>query len=161
MRTNERALLLNAQAGQDLGCSDWLPVTQEMITQFGSATLDPDPMHMDPEWARSGPFGQTIAFGFLTISLLSHLLHRTLGSLSERYDPAQGYYLNYGFDRLRLVAPVPVGAKIRGHFRVAEVRHDERRRKVMKVAVQVEIQGSERVALVAEWLTIWVPPANA
>lgn len=157
---SERAFL-TAEPGQDLGRSDWLRVTQEMISRFGDVTLDHDPMHVDPEWARSGPFGHTIAFGFMTISLLTYLLHRTLGSSSERYDPSQGYYLNYGFDRLRLVMPVPVGSSIRGWFRVADVRHDERNRKIVTFAVQVEIQGGERVALVADWLAIWVPPVSA
>lgn len=157
---SERALVA-AEAGQDLGRSDWLLVTQEMVNRFGEATLDLDPMHVDADWAKAGPFGQTIAFGFLTMSLLTHLLHQTLGSSSERYDPSLGYYLNYGFDRLRLVAPVPVGSRIRGCFKVAEVRHDERDRKVVKFAVRVEIEGGERLALIGDWLTIWVPPENA
>ena len=156
----ERAML-SAEVGQDLGRSDWLLVTQEIITRFGEATFDHDPMHVDPEWARKGPFGRTVAFGFLTVSLLTYLLHQVLGTTSERYDPRFGYYLNYGFDRLRLVAPVPVGSRIRGAFKVVDIRFDERNRKIVKFAVQVEIEGEERIAMVADWLAIWVPPEEA
>ena len=145
-------------AGRDLGSSSWVTVTQLMISEFGEATRDPDPMHVDPEWAANGPFNGTIAFGFLTMSLLTHLLHDVLGTDPRRHDPAHGYYLNYGFDRLRLVSPVRVGSRIRGTFRVAEVKPDAKERSIVKFAATVEIAGSDRPALVAEWLTVWVPP---
>jgi acyl dehydratase len=108
--------------------------------------------------AANGPFNGTIAFGFLTMSLLTHLLHDVLGTDPRRHDPAHGYYLNYGFDRLRLVSPVRVGSRIRGTFRVAEVKPDAKERSIVKFAATVEIEGSDRPALVAEWLTVWVPP---
>jgi acyl dehydratase len=133
-------------------------VTQDMIDRFGEATLDHDPMHVDPDWAARGPFGVTISFGFLTMSLLTHLLHATLGSDSSRYDPRQGYYLNYGFDRLRLITPVPVGSRIRGRFVMGEMRPDSQQRSVARFDVTLEIDGQERPALVAQWLTVWVPP---
>lgn len=144
--------------GRELGSSRWLTVTQEMISTFGEATRDLDPMHVDPAWAAQGPFGGTIAFGFLTVSLLTHFVHDVLGTDPQRHDPSHGYYLNYGFDRLRLVSPVPVGSRIRGTFRVGDVRPDARNRSILKWLVTVEIEGSERPALSAEWLTVWVPP---
>jgi acyl dehydratase len=149
------------EPGRDLGASQWLTVTQAMITGFGDVTLDRDPMHVSPQWAADGPFGTTIAFGFLTLSLLTHLLHDAMGTDSSHYDPAQGYFLNYGFDRVRLITPVPVGARIRGVFRVLEVRDDASGRRITKFDATVEIEGGARPALVAEWLTLAVPPAAA
>lgn len=149
----------NFAPGVIIGPSEWLTVTQDMIDSFGAATLDNDPMHVDPEWAAAGPFGQTIAFGFLTVSLLTHMMHRALGTDAGRYDPKKGYYMNYGFDRLRLVSPVPNGSRVRADFRVAELRPDSGSRSIVKFDVLVEIEGAERPAMVAEWLTVWVPPA--
>jgi len=145
--------------GRDLGASDWVTVTQEMINSFGAATLDHDPMHIDSAWAAQGPFGDTIAFGFLTMSLLTHLLHQAMGTDSSRYDPSMGYYLNYGFDRLRLIAPVPVNSRVRGTFRVLDVRPDAGSRTIVKFIAEVEVEGQGRPAMAAEWLTVWVPPA--
>lgn len=144
--------------GEQLGPSRWVTITQEMISSFGAATLDMDPMHVDPAWAARGPFGQTIAFGFLSMSLLTNLLHQAMGTSSERYDPALGYYLNYGMDRVRLIAPVPVGSRVRGVFKVAEVRPDAHERRIVKIIATIEREGEERPAVYAEWLTCWVPP---
>jgi acyl dehydratase len=147
------------QPGADLGASPWVTVTQSMIDGFGSVTLDPDPMHIDPEWARAnGPYDGTIAFGFLTISLLTHLLHSTLGTGHDRDAGHSGHYLNYGFDRLRFVAPVRAGRRIRGRFKVLDCRRDERQRLMTTFDCTVEIEGEERPALSAQWLTVWVPP---
>lgn len=151
-------IFTSMQPGQPIGTSDWVTVTQEMIDKFGEATLDHDPMHVDPAWAAAGPFGTTVSFGFLTLSLLTHMLHETLRSDSSSYDPRQGYYLNYGFDRLRLVTPVPVGSRIRGKFALGELRPDARERSIARFDVEIEIEGQERPALVAQWLTVWVPP---
>lgn len=147
-------------AGEQLGPTPWVTVTQEMISDFGAATLDMDPMHVDPVWAARGPFGTPIAFGFLSLSLLTNLLHQAMGTSSERYDPALGYFLNYGFDRVRLISPVPVGSRVRGLFTVAEVRHDSEARRIVKTVATIELDGGERPAVYAEWLTCWVPPAT-
>lgn len=140
--------------------SDWLTVTQDMISVFGENTLDPDPMHIDPDWAaRNGPFGGAIAFGFLTVSLLTKLFYSAQGRLHEQ-DPAKdGLVLNYGFDRLRLVSPVRAGARIRGSFTLKSRKRDEKARIVSTIGCIVEIEGADRPALVADWLSIWVPPA--
>jgi len=148
--------------GAQLGSSGWVTVSQEMIDGFGAATLDRDPMHVDPAWAAHGPFGTTVAFGFLTMSLLTRLfVHDVLGADSSRYDAHDGFYLNYGFDRLRLIAPVPSGSRIRGHFEVLDVRPDAGERTIVKFGVRVECDRAERPVLVAEWLACWVPPGAA
>lgn len=159
LNTRIRDALGAAQPGDEVGTSPWVTVTQQMIDGFGAVTLDPDPMHIDPVWAQeNGPFGGSIAFGFLTISLLTHLLHSALGSSPDRAPHGSGYYLNYGFDRLRLVSPVRAGSKVRGVFRIANVTHDERQRLVTTFDCKIEIEGEERPALIATWLTVWVPP---
>jgi acyl dehydratase len=156
--TGGEAVVVTAlREGQDLGKSLWVQVTQEMIDLFGAATLDLDPMHVDSTWAkRESPYGDTIAFGFLTISLLTHLMHSVLRSQSIQTSAQAGYFLNYGFDRLRLVTPVKVNQKIRAHFRVLKVRQAQGDRPVFTFGCEVEIEGGERLALVAEWLATWI-----
>jgi len=110
---------------------------------------------MDPEGAKAnGPYGGTIAYGFLTISLLSHLVHLVRSDIG---GPRTGHYLNYGFDRLRLVSPVRVGSRIRGRFLPRVVKTDEKGRVLNRYDCSIEIEGEERPALVAEWLSLWVP----
>jgi acyl dehydratase len=144
-------------AGRDLGPSDWVHVTQDMINLFGAATLDLDPMHVDPLWAREqSPYGDTIAFGFLTMSLLTHLVQSVLQTQSVDTSLRAGYFLNYGFDRVRLVSPVKANQRIRGHFRVLKVRRNDDDRPVLTFGCEVEVEGGSRPALVAEWLAIWI-----
>jgi acyl dehydratase len=147
------------QPGDQLGPSEWIEVTQSMISQFGVITKDPDPMHIDPEWARSnGPYGGAIAFGFLTLSLLTHMLHEAVGTgpQAERREP--GHFLNYGFNRVRFIAPVRAGDRVRGHFEVTEKVDDDQDRCLTTFACRIEIEGGERPALIADWLSIAVPP---
>lgn len=153
--------LSNLAPGAEVGISPWLTVSQAMIDTFARATLDPDPMHIDPEWAAANsPFEGTIAFGFLTMSLLTHLMHGAMG-IQGAHDPRRcGYYLNYGFDRLRLVAPIRTGRRVRGCFTLLGRRTDEHRRLITTFECKVEIEGEPRPALVAEWLTVWVPPKS-
>lgn len=144
-------VILNAD--QDLGHSEWLTITQEMITQFGKVTLDgDDPMHNDPRWAaEEGPFGTIVSYGFLTMSLLTYFSHQiTKHELMK-------YALNYGFDRVRIISPVPVGSKIRAHFVTGgvELRSDGGRKTTINVTI--EIEGQEKPALTAEWLSISYP----
>jgi acyl dehydratase len=118
-------------------------------------------MHVDPGWClANSPFKTTIAFGFLTTSLLTYFSHQALGWVSTTGADDGGYALNYGFDRLRLIEPVRVGSRIRAHFTLLafdEVRPGEVR---SKYGVTVEIEGNERPALVAEWLGLWVTGAG-
>ncbi len=155
MSQSAPAAFIDVPPGQEVGCSDWILVDQAMIDGFGAVTLDPDPMHIDPDWAAAGPFGGTIAFGFLTISLLTPMMHSAMGTAPRK--ESAGHYLNYGFDRLRLVAPVPVGSRIRGRFVKLRQGEDEKGRLLSTFEATVEIEGAERPALVAEWLSIWVP----
>lgn len=140
--------------------SDWFTISQTMISDFGAVSLDPDPMHIDPEWAAiQSPFGKTIAFGFLTVSLLTALLHSALKTGVHTDPSTMGVYLNYGFERLRLVEPVPVDARIRGRFALNGVESDAKGRCRVTFGCKIEIEGVERPALIANWLTVWVPPA--
>ncbi len=140
----------------DAGSSDplvsqWLTIDQDRITAFGHDTLDPDPLHVDPEYARQfGPYGKTIAFGFLTVSLLTHLYRQSL------QDDVSGYALNYGFDRLRFPQVVLVGSRIRGVFRFLGSEDRGGGKTLMRNDVVVEIEGQEKPALAAEWLSMWV-----
>ena len=143
--------------GQNLGISGWVQLTQDMISQFGTVTLDLDPMHVDPLWAkRESPYGDTIAFGFLTISLLTHLMHSVLRGQSIQTSSLTGHFLNYGFDRLRLLTPVKVNQRVRGHFRVQKIRRATGDRPIFTFACEIEVEGNEKPALVAEWLATWI-----
>jgi len=138
--------------------SDWLVVTQEMIDTFGRCTLDTDPFHNDPAWAaENSPYGGTIVFGFLTMGLLTHLINNAYERGGQTSKPEGGYFLNYGFDRLRLVAPVPAGARIRGRFGPTEAWQDQAGRTRRVIDTVIDIEGAERPALLARWLSVWVP----
>lgn len=134
---------LRALTGQEVGVSDWLPVTQEMINRFADLSGDHQWIHVDVERAkRETEFGSTIAHGFLTVSLLTELSRRAVevrGDFKMR--------INYGFNKLRFVSPVPAGAKIRGRFTPQRVTENE-----VTWIVTVEVEGREKPALVAEWL---------
>ena len=155
--TQPAMLAIKDRIGEEIGVSPWFLIDQARIDAFAEATVDPDPMHVDPAWcAAHSPFKTTIAFGFLTVSLLTHLSHQAIGWISSTHADNGGYALNYGFDRLRLVSPVPVGSRIRARFTLlewSEVRPGESR---VKYGVTVEIEGTERPAVVAEWLGLWV-----
>jgi acyl dehydratase len=152
------------KVGERLVGSGWLRITQELIDGFGEYTLDPDPLHVDPAWARANsPYGVPIAFGFQTIALLTRLLYEAQGARARdtAADPStHGHYLNYGFNRIRLVEPVLVESELRGSFQVAGRRVDDRGRLQLTFDATVEIRGNDRPALVADWLVIWVPAAS-
>lgn len=138
--------------------SDWLTVHQELINRFGEATLDPDWMHIDPERAkRESPFGGTVAFGFWTMSLLSYFFRKTLGS---EYPEGALYGLNYGFDRVRLMAPVKIGERIRNHTKLIGIEDRGEGRFVVKTENRIEIEGEEKPAMIAEWLFMLVYPTS-
>lgn len=135
------------QAGYDLGISDWLTVDQAMNQTFADVTLDPVPMQID---------GQAHAHGFLTMSLLAHLLAGAMKAGSSGAIMDQGYALNYGFNRLRLIEPVPLGARIRGHFRTSDQGVTQRGEvTIIAVDIRIEIEHVERPAMAAEWLLAW------
>ena len=107
--------------GREIGPSDWHTVTQEQIDLFAKASCDFDPMHGDPDWCKeNSPFGVTVAFGFMTMSMLTHFINvsveKLMAASSDLRMPSYG--LNYGFDRMRLVSHVPVNSRIRALFAV-------------------------------------------
>ena len=143
--------------GQEIGLSDWVTIDQARIDQFARATDDLDPMHIDPAWAASNsPFHTTIAFGFLTLSMLTALSRQALGWREDSTVETGGYAINYGLDRVRFVAPVPVNKRIRARFVMLEARQVRPGELINKFGVTIEIEGQERPALVAEWLGLWV-----
>jgi len=132
------------EAGTDLGTSAWLEVTQERIDAFAECTEDRQSIHTDPELAAQGPFGTTVAHGFLTLSLLVHLYR----DVAEPYD---GITVNYGLNRVRFPGPVPSGSRIRAHFRVESVEPVAGGTQAT-VAATVEREGHEKPVCVAELL---------
>lgn len=148
---------LDEMIGKELGVSDWVTIDQKMIDDFSKATRDPDPMHIDPDWcAENSPFETTIAFGFMTMSLLTHMFHNVMGYRSNTDNDSPNYGLNYGFDRMRLVAPIPVGSRIRGRFSLGDLRERSPGEKIQSIDVVVEIEGKEKPALVGRWLSMIV-----
>ncbi len=141
---------LSDAADIELGSSEWLTVTQEMIDTFADATGDHQWIHVDPERAAEGPFGTTIAHGYLTLSLLPVMI----GGMVEVPDATMG--VNYGIDRLRLTAPVPVDSRIRATAKLARTE-PKGNGILMALDVTVEVEGSDRPALVATVLYVRVP----
>jgi acyl dehydratase len=131
--------------GQEL-VSPWLAIEQARIDEFARATDDPQWIHTDPERAAAGPFGTTIAHGFLTLSLVVPLFEQALPQL-EGY----GMTLNYGLNRVRFTSPVPVDSRIRGRFRIEEIE-EVAGGKQARVAATIEREGQEKPACVAEAL---------
>jgi len=138
-------------AGAEIGVSRWLLVDQQRIDAFAEITEDRQFLHVDPEAARATPFGGTIAHGFLTLSMLSALAIDALPHIEGR---RMG--INYGFEKLRFLAPVPAGARIRGRFFLASVAPRSPGEFLSRINVTVEIEGAAKPALVAEWLTLSV-----
>ncbi|MGV1751888.1 MaoC family dehydratase [Agrobacterium sp. CG674] len=134
----------------EVGVSDWISVDQAMIDAFAKATQDDQFIHTDPERAKAeSPFGGTIAHGFLTLSLLSAMNYSALPKIRE-----QTMGINYGFDKLHFVAPVKSGARIRGHFTLAEARFRGAAMLMTTYDVTVEIEDEKKPALTARWTTI-------
>jgi len=157
--------LARQRLGQELGPTRWREVLQADIDAFGRATYDPDPMHVDPEWAaRHSPFKGTIAFGFWTLSMLTAFLHEMAGGGDGgQYEqlPHEAFIgVNYGCDRLRFLEPVPVGARIRARGRLLDVAMLAPDRVRTETEVVVEIEGVEKPALIANWLSLVILPSE-
>lgn len=149
---------IRAFYGEAEHTSDWLTVSQETIDQFGQATGDMDWLHTDPQRARrESPFDGTIAFGFWTISMLTYFARQTFG---KDYPDGALYGLNYGFDRIRMIAPVPVGSRIRNHTRLLDVEDRGNGRFLVKTENRVEVEGADKPAMIAEWLCMIVYPED-
>jgi acyl dehydratase len=143
-----------AEAGQELGYSEWHEVTQAQVSAFADATGDHQWIHIDPERAKSGPFGTTIAHGYLTLSMLP-----VLASEIYRVDNlAMG--VNYGLDRVRFPTPVPVGSRIRAAAVLREVK-ETHLGLLCYSRVTVSIEGQDKAACVADTVSLLVPAATS
>lgn len=142
---------LTAMVGRELGVSDWFPIDQQRVDAFADVTLDHQFVHVDRERAKATPFGGTIAHGFLTLSMLVHLCLPFIPVLANRR-----LVVNYGFDKIRFAAPVKVGKRIRTVGTLADVSERKPGNVIMRIDVTVEIEGEDKPALVAEWLSLHV-----
>ena len=142
---------LLAAVGKPLGASDWLEIRQDRIDGFADATGDHQWIHVDPERAKSGPFGKTIAHGYLTLSLVNCFLPQII----EVRGIAMG--VNYGCDKVRFPAPVPVGSRVRGVGQLVAAEEVKNGAVQATVRVTVEIEGSERPACVVDTISRFVP----
>lgn len=135
--------------GKELGSSDWFDINQARINAFADATLDHQFIHVDEAAAKETPFGSTIAHGFLTLSLLPHLQASMDGFLCANNLKMA---VNYGFDKLRFMAPVKVDKKVRARATLLEASERKPGQWLLKFEITVDIQGEEKPALIAEWL---------
>ena len=138
---------IRRRVGQEVGVSSWLTIDQQRIDEFADATEDRQFIHTDPQAAAQTPFGGTIAHGFLSLSLLS----RMAADVLPVPDSAK-MVVNYGLDRVRFIAPVRSGKRIRGRFRLDSVDEKAPGQLLLRHTVTVEIEGEEKPALTAEWL---------
>jgi acyl dehydratase len=138
---------LSARVGTELGASEWFRIDQDMIDTFADLTHDQYFIHVDPVRAASTPFRGTIAHGFLTLSMLSVMAYQACPGVEGTKTA-----VNYGFNRLRFVAPVPSGSRIRGRFVLRNFEMQPSSRWQAIYDVTVEIEGQPKPALVAEWV---------
>lgn len=143
---------LRGMRGAELGVSDWLLIDQARVDAFADVTEDHQFVHVDAERARAEtPFGGTIAHGLLTLSMIVRLCLDAVPVLENRR-----LLLNYGFDRVRFPAPVGVGRRIRARTRLGAVEERKPGQILVTLDVTIEIEGEERPAVVAEWLSLHV-----
>ncbi len=139
---------LQAKTGETIGVSDWFDVTQERINKFAEATGDFQFIHVDEEKARLTPFGGTIAHGFLTLSLIPVLGQMTQGS---RVDGVK-MGVNYGGNKVRFIAPVRSGKRVRSHTKLTELVEKRPGQWQQTNEITIEIEGEDKPALIAEWI---------
>ena len=142
-----KAADLQTTVGHDLGTSDWITIEQDRVNQFADVTEDHQFIHVDPEKAKDSPFGGPIAHGFLTLSLLSKFSEQG-GLLIEGVNMG----VNYGFEKVRFLAPVKVGKRVRGHFKLKAADEKRPGQFLLTYEITVEIEGEEKPALIADWL---------
>jgi acyl dehydratase len=137
--------------GTEIGVSRWFLIDQKRIDAFADCTEDWQFIHIDPEAAKATPFKSTIAHGFLTASMLSAFAYDAVPKVA---GVAMG--VNYGFEKLRFVAPVRAGRRLRGRFKLESLTPRSEREWQSRKIVTVEIEGEDKPALVAEWLSLYV-----
>ncbi|MCE0505579.1 MaoC family dehydratase [Roseivivax sp. GX 12232] len=140
-----------AESLRSLGpsASRWYEVTPDQVRAFAGASLDWQGIHLEDEAARAAGFPGPVAHGFLALSLLSTMLYDVLPEL-----PGGAWSVNYGFDRVRFLAPIAVGTRLRGQFQMSEMRPREGGGMLLRWDVTVEREGEEKPALAADWLTL-------
>jgi acyl dehydratase len=143
MRSFETIAEFKDLVGQEIGVSDWITVTQERIQLFADATNDHQWIHLDAERAKAGPFGTTIAHGFLTLSLLPEMAASAFGVRETRMG------VNYGLNKVRFPAPVPSGSRLRGRFKLVGYEPLEGGAQ-LTVQVTMEREGSDKPVCIAE-----------
>jgi acyl dehydratase len=149
MREGVTAEEFMALVGSELGVSAWTTVDQARIDGFAEVTGDHQFIHVDPEAARASPLGTTVAHGFLSLSLVAAFSREVVpGIRGTRMS------FNYGINRLRFLAPVRSGSRVRGRFKLKGVEAQDHGRYLANLEVQVEIEGGERPALALEWLIL-------
>jgi acyl dehydratase len=140
---------LTAYIGQEISVGGWVLVTQAMVDKFADATGDHQYIHVDPERARQTMFGGTVAHGYFTLSMLAGFLREDRQGVQINLGGRMS--VNYGLNRVRFIAPVPVGKRIRNHTKLLSVETDPNGRWVQMISENsVEIEGSDRPAMVAE-----------
>lgn len=148
---------LGGMVGEPLGTSSWHQVTQEAVNEFANCTGDRQWIHIDVERAKKeSPFGGPVAHGYLTLSLVASM-SMEIGAVPKGTAAA----LNYGLDKVRFLAPVPVGAKLRLHTKLLGFERKDNGQYLMKAENTMEIEGSDKPALIAESLAVLVPGPDA
>lgn len=140
---------IRARVGEEIGTSSWITIDQPRITAFADATEDRQFIHVDPQMAAQTPFGGTVAHGFLTLSLLSRMAAEVM-LMPDSLKMA----VNYGCERVRFLAPVHSGKKVRGRFALECVEEKAPGQLLVRHLVTVEIEDEDRPALVGQWLTL-------
>jgi acyl dehydratase len=142
---------LHARIGTQVGVSDWITIDQKRIDEFADVTEDRQFIHVDPNAAKETMFGGTVAHGFLSLSLLSRMAFDVM-LVPDNLKMA----VNYGFDRVRFLAPVPVGARVRGMFTLTNVEEKSLGQLLVHHNVMVDIDITEKPALTADWISLLV-----
>jgi acyl dehydratase len=140
---------IRGRTGQEIGVSSWLTIDQERISAFADATEDRQFIHVDPQAAAQTPFGGTIAHGFLSLSLLSRMAAEVI-----LVPDSTRMIVNYGLDRVRFLAPVRSGKRVRGRFTLDGVENKAAGQILLRHLVTVEIEDEDKPALSAVWLTL-------
>jgi acyl dehydratase len=138
---------IRSKTGQEVGVSDWILVDQPRIDAFAEATEDRQFIHLDPDAAARTPFGGTIAHGFLSLSLLSRMAADAM-----LVPETTAMAVNYGLDRVRFLAPVRAGKRVRGRFTLDSADEKAPGQLLLRHTVTVEIEGEDKPALTAQWL---------
>ena len=136
-----------SKIGAKIEPSSWFLITQEQVNQFADGTHDHQPIHVNEEIAAQSPFGGTIAHGFLSLSLLTKLRSENTTIKAEIKTG-----LNYGFNKIRFLAPVRVGKRVRAHAEILDVEKKSEKQYLITQLVTLEIEGEDKPALIAEWL---------